>query len=193
VINALGICASPRRKGNSELLLDNFLEGAKSEGASVKKLILIDLRLEPCQECDTCGRYRERALKNDVRGLFRLFDESDIIAIATPIYFGSMTAQLKTMIDRFQPLWVKKEIFKRPPLTPKCRKGIFLCVSAAVNKDYFRHAGKGVRILFSMLGIRYSDEIYCGGVNKKGDIRKKGAVLKRARLLGEEVVLQEAE
>lgn len=190
MIKVLGISGSPRRGGNSELLLDSFLEGARSCGGSVKRIIINDLRFKPCQEYLACRTDGACILKDDMRLVYKLFDEADIVVISSPVYFGGITAQLKAMIDRFQPLWVKKEILKKPPLIPKDRRGVFLCVSASGKIEFFKHARKDVRILFSLLGIKYSGEIYCPGVEGKGDIKKKKRILSRSRLLGSRLVME---
>lgn len=127
-------------------------------------------------------------MDDDMRVIYKDVDDADIVAISAPVYFGSIPAQLKLMIDRFQPHWIKKEILKKPPLSRKKRKGVFLCVSASDREDFFKNARQVIRNLYAVLDIEYSGEIYCGGVDNKGDIKDKTDVISRAHRLGEDLV-----
>ena len=104
----LGISASPRRGGNAEVLLDAALSGAAGAGAIVEKIILNELCLKPCQACDGCSKTGACIIKDDMRQIYKKVDETDALIVASPIYFGSLAAQAKIMIDRFQPYWVRK-------------------------------------------------------------------------------------
>lgn len=189
MVKVLGICASPRRNGNSELILDSFLKGAKAiRGSSIKKIFLGDLVIKFCQEGECCYESGECVLNDDMRVIYKDVDDADIIVISAPIYFGSIPAQLKLLIDRFQPHWIKKEVLKKPPLGEKKREGAFLCVSASDRDDFFKNARQVVRNLYAVLSIKYHGEVYCSGVNNKGDIKDKKDVMSRAYRLGEDLV-----
>lgn len=184
MIKILGISASPRRGGNSEVLLDAALSGAKSAGAGIEKIILNELCLKPCQECDACRRGDECVIKDDMRLVYKKVSSSDALIVASPIYFGSLSAQAKIMIDRFQPYWVRKYALKKPASRKRARKGIFLSVGAAGKKTFFNNARSIVRIFFVVLDIKYSGDLFCGGVDGAGDIGGRTAVLKKSFELG---------
>lgn len=184
----LGICGSPRKGGNSEILLQAMLGGARSAGARTKKLLLSDLHIKPCMECGVCDKTLKCVLRDGLEAVYSRVDDADIIVISSPIFFGSIPAQVKMMVDRLQPLWIKKEKYGIAPLTLKKRKGFFLCVSGSRRKDFFENAKKIIRIFFAVLDIKYAGEIYCGGVNGKGDIRSRKDILKRTRRAGERLI-----
>ncbi|MDP3789410.1 MAG: flavodoxin family protein [Candidatus Omnitrophota bacterium] len=182
MINILGICGSPRKGGNSDLILEALLKGARLTGGHTRKIFLNGLRFKPCQECGGCDKTCRCILKDDLRRVYSAVEDADVIAIAAPIFFGSVPAQIKMMIDRFQPFWIKKEIFKKPPLFVKKRKGVFLCVSGSERRDFFENAKKIIKIFFAVLDIEYAGDIYCGGVDRKGSLNK--GVLKKAGSFG---------
>ncbi|MFH0764121.1 MAG: flavodoxin family protein [Candidatus Omnitrophota bacterium] len=189
MIKVLGICASPRKAGNSELILDSFLEGAMSAGrCSVKKIFLSDLEIKFCRENECCHKTGECGMDDDMRLIYNGIDDADVVAIAAPVYFGNIPAQLKLVVDRFQPHWIKKEVLKKPPLTEKKRAGVFLCVSGAGREDFFRNSRQVLKNLFAVLGIKYYGEVYCGGVDAKGEIKRKKNFMNKSHTLGKRLI-----
>ena len=183
----LGICASPRKNGNSEIILDKLLSGARSRGASTKKILLGQLKFSPCLECPRIKKDGTCLVRDGMNSVYKGIREADAVVLASPIFFGSVSAQAKMMIDRFQCLWQAKYVFKtvRQPLEKK--KGVFLCVSASGRRDFFENAKAVVRNFFAVAGIAYSGEVFCGGVENKGDILKKKSCLSKAKKMGERI------
>lgn len=99
--NVLIISASPRKGGNSDLLCDQFLLGATQAGHRVEKIFLKDKTIQYCQGCGACS---ERGLpcpqKDDMPAVLDKMCRADVIVMATPVYFYTMDAQMKTLIDR---------------------------------------------------------------------------------------------
>jgi len=176
--------ASPRNGGNSDIILDKALEGARSAGARVDKIILNDLDFKACQECGGCGRTGICTRRDGMRPVYKKLESSDAVIIASPVFFGTVSAQLKMMIERFQCLWVKKYILKLSPPRKKKRRGVFLCVSASDRKEFFENAKKIVRIFFATLDIEYFEEVFCAKVDKAGAIRAHKEALNKAFRLG---------
>ncbi len=181
-MNVLGILGSPRRGGNAEELLDKALEGAKAAGASCEKICLNELSIRPCQECGGCDLTGECVIRDDMDAVYGKVDSADGIILASPIFFGELTAQTKAMIDRFQARWVKKYRLKKPSGVPK--KGAFLCVSAWRKDDFFENAKKIVKIFFVVLDITYIGDVWCPGVARKGSINEHPDMLGKAFDLG---------
>lgn len=186
----LGISGSPRKGGNSDILLDKALEGAGSEGVVTEKIILNDLNFRPCQECGGCDATGTCVIKDDMRVVHEKFEEADRIIIASPIFFGSISAQTKAMIDRFNCCWKSRHIKNGSPLSPKDRKGIFFSVSASGKKSFFDNAKSIIKNLFATLDIEYSGELFCGGVEDKGDILRKEDILKKAFAIGKGLAIK---
>ena len=186
----LGISGSPRRGGNTEILLDEALEGSRSRGAKIEKIVLNDLRFKPCQECGGCDKTGKCIIEDDLEMVYEKVEEADCLIIASPIFFGSLSAQLKMMIDRFQCTWVKKYILKkRWGISGKAkRRGVFLCVSAAKKNEFFENADRIMKIFFRTLDIDYFGHIFYGGAEKKAAIQESEDVLKKAFELGAKLV-----
>ncbi|MFA5142958.1 MAG: flavodoxin family protein [Candidatus Omnitrophota bacterium] len=179
----VGISGSPRRHANSEVLLDRALEGAALEGAIVDKIVLNELCLMPCQGCYRCGKKGVCAVKDDMKLVYKKLDGADGLVIASPIYFGSLTAQLKIMIDRFESYWVRKYVLKRPK-PYKRRSGIFLCCAANENRKFFKNAMDITKHFFTTLDIEYRGALFCGRLTGPGDMIKRPQTLDRAFRMG---------
>ena len=97
----LGIIGSPRRLGNTELIVDEILRGAQSSGFKTEKIILSKLTINPCIACDNCQRKGKCFQDDDMPKLLKKMDESQIRILGTPIYWWGPTAQMKAFIDRW--------------------------------------------------------------------------------------------
>lgn len=95
------LSATPRKGGNSDRLCDRFAEGARQAGHSVEKILLRDRKINYCTGCGTCYKAdRPCPQKDDMPGIIDRMIASDAIVMATPVYFYTMNAQMKTLIDR---------------------------------------------------------------------------------------------
>ena len=99
--NVLILSSSPRRGGNSDLLCDRFLEGAQAAGHRVEKIFLADLNIGYCTGCSVCSLHGKPCVqKDDAAEVIEKMVAADVVVLATPVYFYTMSAQLKTLIDR---------------------------------------------------------------------------------------------
>ena len=96
----LGLSCSPRKQGNTVFLLEHALKGAKQEGAEVELYSVSGKDIKPCDACRACGETGECHIKDDMQGLYDKLLEADGIIFGTPIYYYSVTAQAKAIIDR---------------------------------------------------------------------------------------------
>ena len=99
--NVLLLSASPRRGGNSDTLCDQFMSGAREAGHRTEKVFLRDKRINYCVACGTCYDGKVRCpQKDDMSEILQKLIDADVIVLATPVYFYTMNAQMKTLIDR---------------------------------------------------------------------------------------------
>lgn len=189
-MKVLGIAGSPRRGGNTDLLLAEVMRGAVSRGAEVKTIILSDLDIAPCQHCDACLEAGKCKVDDDMQMVYRELEAADRIVLASPIQFMSVTAQMKTMIDRCQALWARKYILKLPPLSsePGEKKGLFVSVGGRKVANLFEPALATVRALFNTLDITYAGDLLFRGIDEKGAITKHPDALQQAFLIGQRLV-----
>ncbi|MFN4226627.1 MAG: flavodoxin family protein [Candidatus Ratteibacteria bacterium] len=166
----VGICGSPRKNGNSEILLDKFLS-CFEEKAEIEKIFLNSLKFIPCQECENIRKDGRCKINDDMQYIYDEVESADIVAIASPIFFGSVSAQIKMMIDRFQCQWLGVKIFKT--FKPKEKKGVFICVEASERLDFIENAKSIIKNFFATIGATYFGEIICKGVDEKGKVKEK--------------------
>ena len=97
----LVLSSSPRRGGNSDTLSDEFMRGATDAGHTVEKIFLRDRNIHYCTGCSTCSLHGKPCpQKDDMPEILNKMLAADIIVMATPVYFYTMSAQMKTLIDR---------------------------------------------------------------------------------------------
>ena len=156
-IKVLGILGSPRRGGNTEILLDEALAGARSQRAETEKLAVSELKIAPCQNCDDCALTGECTIHDDMDGIYSKLRAIDRLVLASPVFFLSVTAQTKAMIDRCQSLWVTKYVLKQP-VAGKRRKGLFISTAHSDNPRQFQGASIVVRAFFTTLEIDYETD-----------------------------------
>jgi len=183
----LGISGSPRIGGNTDILLDKFLEGAKTKGANIEKIILNKLKFSPCQECENLKDDGSCIVEDDIQKVYEKIRTADALVLASPIFFGSLSAQAKMMVDRFQCLWRAKYILKKDTGFRKI-KGVFLSIEGSDRKDFFDNAKSIVKNLFATINVEYKDELFCSNIDAKASILHHPDCLKKAFELGKRIV-----
>jgi len=185
-LRVLGIAGSPRRGGNTDMLLDEVMRGAASRGAGVRTVVLGRLKISPCLHCDACLETGRCRIQDDMQGIYDELETADRIVLASPIQFMGLSAQTKAMVDRCQCLWVRKYVLKVPPLgDDRPRRGFFVSVGGTKYRDLFEPAKAVVKSLFTVLNIEYAGELLFKGIDEKGAIAKHPDALKQAFEMGQ--------
>ena len=98
----LVLLGSPRRRGNSAILAGKIAEGAKSKGASVSIVVLHGLNIAPCKACYACQKPKSKgcSIDDDMQPLYRAMREADAWVLASPVYWFTLSAQMKIWMDR---------------------------------------------------------------------------------------------
>lgn len=190
-VTVLGISGSPHRHGNTETLLDKFLEGAQEAGATVEKVVLKDLHYSPCRGCNACHKTGDCIVQDDAIGLYGKIMAADCIAVASPIYTMGITAELKGFIDRGQYLWARKFVLKTVYFTNehvKQHKGIFVSTAGLGWDRVFDGAFPVITALFNSVGFEYYDNIIANDMDQYGGIRQHPTALSDAYEKGQKVV-----
>ena len=183
----LGINGSPRIGGNTDILLDKVLEGAGQKGAKTEKITLNTLKFFPCQECEDMPDDGTCKIKDDFQAIYRKIKEADAIILASPIFFGSLSAQTKMMIDRFQCLWRYKyqDRGQRTEDGGRKKPGAFICVEASQRDSFLENARSIVKNFFATIDVSYKEELPVKGMDEKGVVLNHQDVLGKAFTLGE--------
>jgi len=190
-ITVIGISGSPHRHGNTETLLNRFLEGAQAAGASVDKVVLKTLQYSPCRGCNSCHKDGECIVKDDAIILYERILASDCLAVASPIYTMGITAELKGFIDREQYLWAKKFILKTLYFSDdhiKHHKAVFISTAGLGWENVFDGAFPVITALFNTVGYEYYDNIIANDLDRYGGIRQHPTAMNEAFEKGQKVV-----
>jgi len=182
-MKVLGILGTPRRGGNSEILLQAFLEGAAAGGAEVEEIRLRELKISPCQELYHCFKDGTCPIKDDMRGLYDKLVAAEVVALASPVFFYSVSAQAKAMIDRTQALWSRRHVLKKD-FPGGNRQGVLLAVGATRGRLLFVGLRLTAKYFFDAINVSYAAEILVRGADEKGAILGQPEVMDRARDLG---------
>ncbi|MCF7791853.1 MAG: flavodoxin family protein [Victivallales bacterium] len=179
-IKVLAISTSPRKNGNSEILLNSFLKGAEEKNAEIEIIRLSELNIKPWLKPD----YNTNSFNSlDEKNIYTELKNADIVVISSPVYFASLPAQLKALIEQAQPIW-NDRVFNNINYRNKMADGYFLCVEGSNNKIFFENAKREIKVFFKTVNINYIDDVFCYQVNDVGDINKKKVTLYRAYEIG---------
>ena len=175
----LGIVGSPRKNGNTDILVNRILQGAEDAGASTERVFLADLDIAPCDACEICFKGKPCKEDDDMQGLYAQFMEADTIVFGTPVYWWGPTAYMKTFVDRLY-------FFAAPENMKKVKgKGAVL---ATVFEDRDVDVASGLVFMFDesfkYLALKPAGRLVVPGVGEKGAINRKEDVLMQAAELG---------
>jgi len=191
-MNILAFNGSPRKGGNSQMLLTEAVRGAQERGAQVTVYNLNDLKIRPCQNCGGCDNTALCVIPDDMQTIHRDIRTADRIILASPIFFFGLSAQTKLMIDRCQAFWAEKYVHKKPiPPGEFGRKGLLLLVGGmkldAKNKG-FTCAEVTARAFFRTVNIQEHATLFYDSVDEKGAIARHPTALKEAYEAGRALV-----
>ncbi len=191
-IRVLALYGSPRRGGNTEILLDEFLKGAEMEGAVIDRLYIVDHVLTPCRECLACFQSGRCIIDDDMQGIYERLLAADIVVLASPIFFYGVSGWIKALIDRGQALWARKYILNDPSLgkAGKKRKGFFISVGGTRGPRVFEGAKLTAKYFFDAINAVYAGELFFREVDAKGEIMNQPGALDAARAAGWRLVAE---
>lgn len=178
-MEVISILGSPRKKGNSAQLAEIVSSSLEKEGHTVKKVVLNSLSMKGCQACMACkGKSEICVLQDDLAPVLEKVKQADVIVMATPVYWGDISAQLKIFIDRtysyLTPGFMTEEVKHR---LPKGKKLVFI-QSQGAPAEMYTEVFERYNTFFKMLN--YFDETY---VLHGSDINDLGAAMAREDLV----------
>ena len=185
----LGIHGSPRKEGNTSHLLREFLKGAKNNAGKTTEIYLCDKHILPCVADYSCAKTGKCFLKDDMSELYMQLIEHDCIVVAAPIFFYSVNAQTKVLIDRCQALWARKYILKQPIAGGEIkRRGIFISTGATKGSKLFDGTLLTMKYFFDVLDTEFYKSLLYKNIDAEGDIIKHPTALKEAYELGQSLL-----
>lgn len=131
----IAFLGSPRKDGNTELLLKEAISGIEESGLNVHVFNLNLMNISPCQNCGGCDDTGVCIIEDEMAQIYDAIRTADRIILASPVFFFSVSAQAKVMIDRCQAFWCEKYLLKKPiPEGSYKRKGLLLLVAGMKEK-----------------------------------------------------------
>lgn len=180
---------SPRAGGNTEVLLAEALKPLRDAGHDVTVFKLNELDLKPCQDCGGCTETGICIHDDAMTGIYAAIREADRIILASPIFFYSLSAQAKAMVDRCQAFWCEKYLLKKViPAGTQGRKGLLLLVGGMKKEECRITAETTAKGFFRTCSVPEHETLFFGGIDAKGDILKHPTALKEAGEAGRQLV-----
>ncbi len=172
--NVLIISSSPRKGGNSDTLCEQFKKGAEEAGNQVEKIRLAELTIDYCSACYACKKTGHCVKQDDMALVIDKMRSADVIVLATPVYFYTMCAQMKTMIDR---------TLGGAQQSGLENKEFYLIATAAAGKSAMERTVDGLRGYLECLpGAKEMGVIYGAGAWQLGDIQGNPAIQEAYRI-----------
>jgi multimeric flavodoxin WrbA len=190
-MNVCGIVGSPKKNGNVDLLVSQVLKGARSQGAKTHKIYLNDMSIKPCQSCGIDPYPRYCLFDDDMKEVYAMLKSCDVIVLGSPVYFDTVSAQTKLMIDRCNCLmpYVKQPdgTFDFERRIKKRKKGVFTAV-AGPDQD-FNTIVTTVKGFFNWANIELVETIrYPNNSNELGSVKNDKERMKQAFEIGVQIV-----
>jgi len=177
----LVILGSPRKKGNSAALAGRIVSGAEAAGAVIETIFLHDLRISPCQACYACHKKISKgcAINDDMQSIYPKLIENPTWVLACPVYWFTMSAQMKLFMDRMFGLVAYGQ-------NPFYRKRIAIAMSYGDTDPFSSGCVNALRTFqdaFTYTGSKIVGMVY-GSANEPGEIENNAALMKQAEELG---------
>lgn len=188
-MKVLGISTSPRENSNSDLLLRKALSGVQSAGAEAEYLRLWKFSISPCSACGACYATGECPVQDDFQIVLSKMLQADRLVFATPIFFMSVCAQAKILIDRCQCLWARKYLLKRPvdPAGDRNRLAMVIAVGGTKSKKMFDGVRLVMKYYLDALDMGYFADLFVSNVDEAGQISDNAEAMEQVFRLGVEL------
>lgn len=172
---------SPRKGGNTDILTERVLDGAREAGLDTEAVALRSLKVRGCVGCEKCWQIDGRpcAINDDMAALYDTIAASDVLVFATPVYWYAPTAIMKAFIDRLVP-------FNRPQGRPliEGKRGVLVTAYEEEGPTAAEPLIRMFEMSFDYLGLRLTDRIVVDGVGPKGTVLNKPDALEQAHRIG---------
>jgi NAD(P)H-dependent FMN reductase len=186
----LALAGSPHQPSNSEALMQAAVEAAmETEGVEVEQFNVARMTISPCRACGGCNETGLCVVRDDMQQLYPLLRAAERLIIASPIFFGSVTAWMKAVFDRCQACWSEKYLVKQlvSPRPPH-RRGLFLCTCGTRIPTMFDGALAVIRPVFHVLDVGLEPTVLVNGIDSLGDVWSRPETLDQAREAGRRLV-----
>jgi multimeric flavodoxin WrbA len=182
MVKVLGIMGSPRREGNTHILVSRILDSAQQAGASVETVLLGDLRIRQCDGCHACWKSGKCAKNDDMQTLFPKIAASDVLVLGTPVYWFGPSGIMKLFIDRM--------VYFNSPETRKLIRGHRAALAVPFEDTAMETAEPLVQMMsksLAYLEMKLVGQVLVPGVGERGQVLAKADALTRCDELGRQL------
>jgi len=179
-----GFVGSPRKGGNTDVLVRQALSGAEEGGAATRLVYLNDVAFRDCQGCGFCKRAGACRLNDGMEELYEAIRESDGIIVGSPVYFGMMTGTVKNFIDRWYALLNDDFTSRLPP----GKTAALILPQGDTNPDVFAPMATHFSVTLEFFGFEVAAPLIAAGLLDAGDAEKDETLMERAYALGQRLV-----
>lgn len=171
----LGLQGSPKKKGSSDYLLKAFMAEIEKMGVDTHIVDIPRKNIKPCIGCGYCEKHGFCVTEDDdmARSMYALIRQAEVIIAASPVFFYSVTAQLKALIDRSQALWSRKYRYRLSDPLSTSRKGIFLSMGGSRGKKLFDGIHLVATYFFDAVDAAFSGSLTYPGIETRTDFHDK--------------------
>ena len=182
---------SPRKDGNTDLLMQSFLQGVREAGGEPHEIFLRDLKFSACIECGGCTTTGACVLRDDMDEIYPHLITSDVIALAAPVFFYGLNALAKAMVDRTQCFWARKYLLGRGLRQERRHEGYGILLSAGGSKGAKNFDGilLTAKYFFDALDMPFTHHLTYGSIDKKGSLLEHPEICEEAQKLGRDIVI----
>ena len=183
----LGIYGSPRKGGNTDILLDTVLQTLEENGVVVQRVFIRNLKMTGCIECGKCDDTGICAINDQMQEVYPLLESAKVIILSSPVFFYGISWGAKALVDRAQALWSKKRLGlleKREGFSG----GYLLALGATKGKNLFVGAELVAKYFYDALDLPYLGGLFYRGIEKKGEILERKEILEEAEAFGQNIL-----
>ncbi len=189
-MNVLVVLGSPRKKGNTQILVESVIKGlVQKEKCNVEYIYLHGLDLHPCQGCGGCEKTAMCVIKDDMIELYDKVDKAECLLLVSPVYFYGPTAQSKMFIDRTQARWSRKYLLKEIFREGENRKGYLISIAATKGAKVFDGCLLAAKCCFDALGLEFGGSLTVRGVDARGAIKEFQEEIENAEAFGRQIAV----
>jgi arsenate reductase len=171
---AIGLQGSPLKKGSTAYLLTRFMDELEAQGARVQIIDVSRKNIQPCRGCGFCEKKGFCVIDDDDMSgeIYGLLRKAEIVVMASPVFFYSVTAQIKALIDRSQTLWSRKYRFRLSDPLKKTRKGCFLSMGGSSGRQLFTGVNLVAKFFFDAIDANFAGSLTYRNIETPADMRK---------------------
>lgn len=182
-MKVIGFVGSPRKKGNTDILVQQVLHGANAVGAETKIFYLNELNYKGCQGCNYCKTNINCRIEDDMTYLYKEIAGADVIVIGSPVYMWQISGQTKLFLDRWY-------AFINSDYSVKLKKGkkaVLVFSQGEPDRECFRKSFDDLASLLNIAGIETQDILVAPGFTEAGAVAADKSIMRKAQTIGKQL------